>query len=84
MGDLNETVKSAARWSGFIAAICTAVLGVLHVCYSNAEIEWPPEGVKFTADVNGPTWRDRLFSLDPDIFSEFYLSASGFLQNGLL
>lgn len=55
------------KWLGLISSVLTLVLGIVHLVTIDASVKWPA-GSDFIKDVQKETWRDRLFTFQPDLF----------------
>ncbi|EZG86781.1 putative transmembrane protein [Gregarina niphandrodes] len=62
--------KKGAQWVGLAGSILTMLIGCIHVFHSGAALDWPDQDVPFLTDTAKTIWRDKLFSLRPDVFVE--------------
>ena len=71
-----QALQRTARFTGFLSGWLAVLVGIIHILTIEAHLVWPTREEGATGwsviedDVNKYIWRLKLFSLEPDVFSE--------------
>lgn len=65
-------VCTLVKWLGFISGMLTLVLWAIHIYDKKVSASLPEGEADFFDDVNLPTWRNSLFSFNPDVFGKIF------------
>lgn len=63
-----ERICTVVKWLGFVSGMSSLALWTIHVCDMEIFASFPQGEDDFFEDVNSSSWRNTLFSFNPEVF----------------